>query len=215
MKTEVADFDIAAAPRTPLPFARVIAAPGQRVELFAAPQILLRGPFWIGVRNAAALRIEGLRIGQMQSFASWGSVPAEFFAFEPDAPFPQHMVPIDAPSLVPGMQASLIVSNGGVATVEVEAVLWGTRPRVDDPLPMMLRLRPKVAVSRTGCDDPDWAVSRTGCDDPDCMVCRPEAGAAAAELSPAEAFREAERADTLKRLEPFDSEAWESPADES
>lgn len=201
MRTEVADFDIAAAPRTPLPFARVIAAPGQRVELFAAPQIILKGPFWIGVRNAAGLRIEGLRIGQMESFASWGSVPAEFFAFEPDDPFPQHMVPIDAPSLVPGMQASLIVSNGGVATVEVEAVLWGTRLREDDL--SAEALAPNVAVSRTGCDDPN------------CMICRAEAGAALAAVSPAEVFREAERAETLKRLEPFDSEAWESPTDES
>ncbi len=127
MKNERAICDIAAEPRTPLPFERMVIRPGETVVLVACPQIHLHGPYWLGVSDALTLDVLGIRFGQNETLASQGGVPAEFFAFDPSEPLPRHMVPIEGRTLCPGLQVALTVRNPTPFTQTVCAVLWGTR----------------------------------------------------------------------------------------
>lgn len=186
--------DIAAAPRVPLPFVEQIIRPGETIELEAFPQLILAGPYWLGIRYADWIDVLSIRFGLNETLVACGAVPAEYLAFDPSKPFPLHMVPIDGPPLVPGMPARLRLRNPTSMTLDCRAVLWGTGEREAKQGPIR-RLRESI----------DRALSA-------------ESARRAVDgwNEAAEQAREADRIATVEQLRPYEpSDVWESPTDES
>jgi hypothetical protein len=85
------------------------------------PQVAMRGPYWLGLTNAADLVLSALVFGNVSAFCAPGEVPGMFF----DVGRPEHLIAIAGAAIAPGLGVRATIRNVSCLTLLVQACLWG------------------------------------------------------------------------------------------
>lgn len=129
-------------PRAVLPGPReVLIRPGEVVDVQLRPQRVMRGPYWLGVTQAAHLVVTDLTFGNQCAFDAPGEVPGKFFDVEDI----EHLIAIAGAPLSPGYSVRVGLRNVSACTLGVSLCLWGNDV---DSVDMADRLEASGALQR-------------------------------------------------------------------
>lgn len=121
----------------PVPFAVQIVGPGQTVTLEANPQVMLRGPYYVGVTAVGApgdpVIVEDVRIGNQILSGCPGRSPMRHYVLDAERPWPEGLVPMNGPMRQRATKIYITVHNSSCDSREFFATIWGTQVRLDQP----------------------------------------------------------------------------------
>jgi hypothetical protein len=109
-------------PRAALPAPPLVLHAGCSGSICFQPQVPMRGPYWLGLTEAASLRVLSVTFGNQCAFRAMGEVPGEFFDVSRGV---DKLIAIAGETLSPGMLVRVELRNVTACTLETSACLWG------------------------------------------------------------------------------------------